>query len=92
MYKEPVKRPVEEAVADILNSSLSIDVPHPPVSIDSGEEYEVIGGHGLSVVLPPRPTCSRGIIEISVCNIIFGNVHVNEYDCFRLAIVARTVE
>lgn len=57
LYKEPVKRPVEEAVADLLNSSLTIDVPHPPVSVGSGEEYEVIG---LGVTLPPRPTCQRG--------------------------------
>ncbi|XP_029048003.1 TBC1 domain family member 15 isoform X1 [Osmia bicornis bicornis] len=57
LYKEPAKRPVEEAVADLLNSSLTIDVPHPPVSVGSGEEYEVIG---LGVVLPPRPPCPRG--------------------------------
>nr|XP_034174028.1 TBC1 domain family member 15 isoform X2 [Osmia lignaria] len=57
LYKEPAKRPVEEAVADLLNSSLTIDVRHPPVSVGSGEEYEVIG---LGVVLPPRPPCPRG--------------------------------
>ncbi|XP_053978196.1 TBC1 domain family member 15-like [Hylaeus anthracinus] len=60
LYKEPARRPVEEAVADILNNSLSIDVPHPPVSIGSGEEYEVIGEHGLGVILPPRSPCPRG--------------------------------
>ncbi|XP_017798163.1 PREDICTED: TBC1 domain family member 15 [Habropoda laboriosa] len=60
LYKEPAKRPVEEAVADLLNSSLTIDVPHPPVSVGSGEEYEVIGGHALGVTLPPRPPCPRG--------------------------------
>ncbi|XP_015608972.1 TBC1 domain family member 15 [Cephus cinctus] len=60
LYKEPVKRPVEEAVADLLNRSLTIDVPHPPVSVSSGEEYEVIGDAGSSVVLPPRPPCPRG--------------------------------
>ncbi|KAG5308860.1 TBC15 protein, partial [Acromyrmex insinuator] len=58
LYKEPVKRPVEEAVADLLNQSLTID-PHPrvSVSIGSGEEYEVIG---VGVDLPPRPPCPRG--------------------------------
>ncbi|XP_076628663.1 TBC1 domain family member 15/17 [Colletes latitarsis] len=61
LYKEPAKRPVEEAVADILNNSLSIDVPHPPVTISSGEEYEVIGVHELSLTLPPRPPCPRGL-------------------------------
>ncbi|CAK9821099.1 TBC1 domain family member 15 [Anthophora plagiata] len=60
LYKEPAKRPVEEAVADLLNSSLTIDVPHPPVSVGSGEEYEVIGKHELGVTLPPRPPCPRG--------------------------------
>ncbi|XP_076174355.1 TBC1 domain family member 15/17 [Ptiloglossa arizonensis] len=60
LYKEAAKRPVEEAVADILNNSLSIDVSYPLVSVDSGEEYEVIGAHGLGVVLPPRAPCSRG--------------------------------
>ncbi|KAG7213328.1 hypothetical protein KM043_002626 [Ampulex compressa] len=60
LYKEPVKRPVEEAVADLLNRSLTLDVPHPPLSVGSGEEYEVIGEHGLGVVLPPRPQCPRG--------------------------------
>ncbi|XP_076296279.1 TBC1 domain family member 15/17 [Lasioglossum baleicum] len=60
LYKDPSKRAVEEAVADILNSTLTIDVPHPPISIDSGEEYEIIGEHGLGFVLPPRPTCPRG--------------------------------
>lgn len=60
LYKEPVKRPVEEAVADILNNSLSIDVPHPPLSLGYGEEYEVIGAHGLGVALPSRPPCPRG--------------------------------
>jgi len=57
-----VKRPVEEAVADLLNQSLTID-PHPRVSISvsgegSGEEYEVIG---VGVDLPPRPPCPRGM-------------------------------
>ncbi|XP_011704194.1 PREDICTED: TBC1 domain family member 15 [Wasmannia auropunctata] len=58
LYKEPVKRPVEEAVADLLNQSLTID-PHPRVSVSvgSGEEYEVIG---VGVDLPPRPPCPRG--------------------------------
>ncbi|XP_076655379.1 TBC1 domain family member 15/17 [Halictus rubicundus] len=60
LYKDPAKRAVEEAVADILNSTLSIDVPHPPISTDSGEEYEIIGEHGLGFVLPQRPTCPRG--------------------------------
>lgn len=61
VYKEPVKRPVEEAVADLLNSSLTIDVPHPPVSVGSGEEYEVISEHELGIALPPRPPCPRGM-------------------------------
>ncbi|KAL6438386.1 hypothetical protein ACFW04_004494 [Cataglyphis niger] len=61
LYKEPVKRPVEEAVADLLNQSLTID-HHPRVSVSvsgegSGEEYEVIG---VGVDLPPRPPCPRG--------------------------------
>lgn len=60
LYKEPVKRPVEEAVADLLNRSLTIDISHPTVSVGSGEEYEVIDEHGLGVVLPPRPPCPRG--------------------------------
>ncbi|CAL7934655.1 unnamed protein product [Xylocopa violacea] len=60
LYKDPVKRPVEEAVADILNNSFTLDVPPPPVSVGSGEEYEVIGEHELDVVLPPRPACPRG--------------------------------
>ncbi|XP_033362489.1 TBC1 domain family member 15-like isoform X1 [Bombus vosnesenskii] len=59
LYKDPAKRPVEEAVADILNNSFTIDVPPLP-SIGSGEEYEMIGEHELGVVLPPRPPCPRG--------------------------------
>ncbi|XP_001599344.2 TBC1 domain family member 15 isoform X1 [Nasonia vitripennis] len=60
LYKEPVKRPVEEAVADLLNRSLTVNVPQPPVSVGSGEEYEVIGDPGLGILLPPRPPCPRG--------------------------------
>ncbi|OAD55231.1 TBC1 domain family member 15 [Eufriesea mexicana] len=60
LYKDPVKRPVKEAVADILNNSFSIDVPPPQLSVGSGEDYEVIGEHELCIELPPRPTCSRG--------------------------------
>ncbi|XP_014219166.1 TBC1 domain family member 15 [Copidosoma floridanum] len=61
LYKEPVKRPVEEAVADLLSRSLTGNVPQPPVgSIGSGEEYEVIDEPGLGILLPPRPPCSRG--------------------------------
>ncbi|XP_031833256.1 TBC1 domain family member 15/17 [Nomia melanderi] len=60
LYKEPAKRTVEDELVDIFNQSLPIDVPHPPISVDSGEEYEVIGEHGLGVVLPPRPSCPRG--------------------------------
>ncbi|XP_012222264.1 TBC1 domain family member 15 isoform X2 [Linepithema humile] len=58
LYKEPVKRPVEEAVADLLNQSLTIQ-PHPRVSVSvgSGEEYEVIG---VGIDLPPRSPCPRG--------------------------------
>ncbi|XP_032666022.1 TBC1 domain family member 15 [Odontomachus brunneus] len=58
LYKEPVKRPVEEAVADLLNRSLTID-PQPPISVSvgSGDEYEVIG---VGADLPPRPPCPRG--------------------------------
>lgn len=53
-----MKRPVEEAVADLLNRSLTID-PQPPISVSvgSGEEYEVIG---VGADLPPRPPCPRG--------------------------------
>lgn len=58
MYKEPVKRPVEEAVADLLNQSLTIEShPRVSVSVGSGEEYEVIG---VGVDLPSRPPCPRG--------------------------------
>ncbi|XP_043466619.1 TBC1 domain family member 15-like [Leptopilina heterotoma] len=61
IYKDTdAKRPVEEAVADLLNRSLSIDVPLPSVSVSSGEEYEVIGVSTASVLLPPRPPCPRG--------------------------------
>lgn len=60
VYKEPVKRPVEEAVADLLNRSLTVNVPQPPVSVGSGEEYEVIGDPGFGILLPPRPPCPRG--------------------------------
>lgn len=61
IYKDAdAKRPVEEAVADLLNRSLSIDVPLPSVSVSSGEEYEVIGVSSASVLLPPRPPCPRG--------------------------------
>ncbi|XP_050573963.1 TBC1 domain family member 15-like isoform X3 [Bombus affinis] len=60
LYKDPAKRPVEEAVADILNNSFTIDVAPLPVSVGSGEEYEMIGEHELGVVLPPRPACPRG--------------------------------
>lgn len=57
-----MKRPVEEAVADLLNRSLTID-PHPPISVSvgSGDEYEVIG---VGADLPPRPPCPRGNILI----------------------------
>lgn len=52
-------------MADLLNRSLSIDVPLPSVSVSSGEEYEVIGVSSASVLLPPRPPCPRGaLIEI----------------------------
>lgn len=61
IYKDTdTKRPVEEAVADLLNRSLSIDVPQPSVSVSSGDEYEVIGVSNASVILPPRPPCPRG--------------------------------
>lgn len=59
LHKEPTRR-VEEAVADLLNRSLTLDIPQPPVSLGSGEEYEVIGAPGVGVVLPPRPPCPRG--------------------------------
>lgn len=58
MYKEPVRQPVEEAVADLLNRSLTIDHTQPLATSGSGDEYEVIGQSGL--VLPPRPPCPRG--------------------------------
>ncbi|KAJ8676736.1 hypothetical protein QAD02_012523 [Eretmocerus hayati] len=60
LYKEPVKRPVEEAVADLLNRSLTVSLSQPPVSVGSGEEYEVIGESSPRMKLPPRPSCSRG--------------------------------
>lgn len=64
VYKEPVKRPVEEAVADLLNQSLTIE-PHPRVSVSvgSGEEYEVIG---VGIDLPPRSPCPRGNTYINI--------------------------
>lgn len=61
VYKEPVKRPMEEAVADLLNRSLTLEIPQPSISVGSGDEYEVIGEPGLGIVLPPRPPCPRGI-------------------------------
>jgi len=61
VYKEPVKRPVEEAVADLLNQSFTpFDYPRISVSVGSGgsnEEYEVIG---IGIDLPPRASCPRG--------------------------------
>lgn len=60
LYKEPVKRPMEEAVADLLNRSLTVNASQPPVSVGSGEEYEVIGEPELGILLPPRPPCPRG--------------------------------
>lgn len=51
---------MEEEVADLLNRSLTIDIPQPPVSVGSGEEYEVIGVPGPGLVLPPRLSCARG--------------------------------
>ncbi|XP_046419372.1 TBC1 domain family member 15 isoform X1 [Neodiprion fabricii] len=59
LHKEPT-RPVEEAVADLLNRSLTLDIPQPTILNVAGEEYEVIGEPGVSVVLPPRPPCPRG--------------------------------
>ncbi|XP_035721297.1 TBC1 domain family member 15-like [Vespa mandarinia] len=60
LYKEPARRPVEEAVADLFNSSFTIDVHHPPVSVGSGDEYEVIGETDIGLSLPSRPPCPRG--------------------------------
>ncbi|XP_058796976.1 TBC1 domain family member 15 isoform X2 [Phymastichus coffea] len=61
LYKEPVKPPVEEAVADLLNRSLTVNVHQPPVSVGSGEEYEIIGESGLGILLPQKPSCPRGL-------------------------------
>lgn len=58
LYKVPAKRPVEEAVADIFNSSF--DVRPQAVSVGLGEEYEVIGETDDGLTLPPRPPCPRG--------------------------------
>ncbi|XP_043503413.1 TBC1 domain family member 15 isoform X1 [Polistes fuscatus] len=55
LYKEPVKRPVEEAVADLLNSSLSSNQQEPV------DEYEVIGQADIGLPFPPRPPCPRGL-------------------------------
>ncbi|XP_044592577.1 TBC1 domain family member 15-like isoform X1 [Cotesia glomerata] len=61
LYKEPVKQPVEEAVADLLNRSLTVDLTSQALgSSGSGEEYEVIGQPGHKIILPPRPPCPRG--------------------------------
>ncbi|XP_063990184.1 TBC1 domain family member 15 isoform X1 [Diachasmimorpha longicaudata] len=63
IYKEPVKQPVEEAVADLLNRSLTTELrgEHPLSSAGSnGEEYEVISELDQKFILPPRPTCPRG--------------------------------
>ncbi|XP_011309116.1 TBC1 domain family member 15 isoform X2 [Fopius arisanus] len=63
IYKEPVKQPVEEAVADLLNRSLTTEMRsgHPLSSAGSnGEEYEVITELDQQCLLPPRPTCPRG--------------------------------
>lgn len=63
----------------MLNSSLTIDVPHPPVSVGSGEEYEVIGVQGLGVVLPPRPPCPRGTVDITSYQIFLCKVYKYVY-------------
>ena len=55
---------MEEAVADLLNRSLTIDHSQPLATSGSGDEYEVIGQSGL--VLPPRPPCPRGMYIISI--------------------------
>lgn len=63
IYKEPVKQPVEEAVADLLNRSLTAELrtEHPLSSTGSnGEEYEVISELDQKFILPPRPPCPRG--------------------------------
>lgn len=64
-----MKRPVEEAVADLLNRSLTI-ASQPPISVSvgSGDEYEVIG---VGADLPPRPPCPRGNVLIWILYIFF---------------------
>lgn len=81
VYKEPVKRPVEEAVADLLNRSLTIDShPRESVSIGSGEEYEVIG-----VDLGPRPLCPRGNTLIYKFKNYFIHVFRHNYIYYKIA-------
>lgn len=74
VYRDPVKRPVKEAVADILNNSFTLDVP-PQISVGSGEDYEVIGEHELGVELAPRPTCPRGMVKLASYRIILSKVY-----------------
>lgn len=71
VYKEPVKRPVEETVADLLSRSFT-HYTQPPTSVTSGEEYEVIAKPGgiPQILLPPRPLCHRGIYKIFFCDFI----------------------
>ncbi|XP_066599731.1 TBC1 domain family member 15 isoform X1 [Prorops nasuta] len=59
LYKE-TKRPVEEAVANLLNQSLSIDVSQPHASIGCADEYELLEELGPAITLPPCPPCPRG--------------------------------
>lgn len=73
-----MKRPVEEAVADLLNQSLTIEPqPRVSVSVGSGEEYEVIG---VGIDLPPRSPCPRGNISIykikNYCTIIAEHIRI----------------
>lgn len=61
LYKEPIKQPVEEAVADLLNRSLTTELSQKLGSTGSGEEYEVIEQQPqVKIILTPRPPCPRG--------------------------------
>ncbi|XP_034937097.1 TBC1 domain family member 15 [Chelonus insularis] len=63
LYKEPAKQPVEEAVADLLNRSLTVEISPPLASCVSEEEYEydIIGQTRQKIILPPKKLCPRGV-------------------------------
>ncbi|XP_012265470.2 TBC1 domain family member 15 isoform X2 [Athalia rosae] len=53
-------RPYETTMEACSKLTDILHIPQPPVSVGSGEEYEVIGAPGVGFVLPPRPPCPRG--------------------------------